>query len=275
MDWLRRTHFALLDTPWFPLWIATVVFVLVFLRYLLFAGPAYFLCWKWLRKRLHFRRIQLKFPKPGRVRKEFLWSVSTFVIFGVMGCIVFACARRGWTVQYERISDYGWVYYVFSLILMVVVHDAYFYWTHRAMHHKSLFWLFHRVHHVSHNPSPWAAFSFHPLEAFVQSGITLVLTLVVPHHPSALGIFLLFMTLMNVLGHLGYELYPKGFASHPVGRWITTSTHHNMHHHQGKGNYGIYFNWWDRWCGTLHPDYEETYKEVTLRSRDLQSEAPT
>jgi sterol desaturase/sphingolipid hydroxylase (fatty acid hydroxylase superfamily) len=170
-------------------------------------------------------------------------------------------------LEYASISDLGWPYYFASLVLMILLHDAYFYWTHRTMHHKSLFRVFHRVHHLSHNPSPWAAFSFHPLEAVVEAGIILLIVLLIPHHKSAIPVFLLFMTTMNVLGHLGYELYPKGFSRHPVGRWLTTSTHHNMHHHRGKGNFGLYFNWWDRWCGTLHPEYDEVYDEVTHRVR--------
>jgi uncharacterized protein (DUF2147 family) len=28
-----------------------------------------------------------------------------------------------------------------------------------------------------------------------------------------------------------------------------------MHHQHGRHNYGLYFAWWDRWCGTEHPEY--------------------
>jgi len=42
------------------------------------------------------------------------------------------------------------------------------------MHHKKLFRWFHLVHHQSTNPSPWAAYAFHPLEAVVEAGIIAV-----------------------------------------------------------------------------------------------------
>jgi sterol desaturase/sphingolipid hydroxylase (fatty acid hydroxylase superfamily) len=33
------------------------------------------------------------------------------------------------------------------------------------MHDRRLFRLVHRVHHRSHDPSPWAAYAFGPIEA--------------------------------------------------------------------------------------------------------------
>jgi sterol desaturase/sphingolipid hydroxylase (fatty acid hydroxylase superfamily) len=70
------------------------------------------------------------------------------------------------------------------------------------------------------------------------------------------------MISMNVMGHLGYELFPKWFLQNKISRWLNTSTHHNMHHHYGKGNYGLYFNIWDRLLGTNHPQYEKQFHDV-------------
>ncbi|MCB9640925.1 MAG: sterol desaturase family protein [Myxococcales bacterium] len=243
------------------------VFAAVFLRYVIFSGSAYLIFWKWLPKRFHHRRIQQRFPKSSILKLEFLWSLSTFVIFSMTGALVFWLTKMGYTLRYKHISDYGWGYFFFSIILMILVHDTYFYWTHRAMHHKSLFRYFHRVHHLSYNPSPWAAFSFHPLEAVVEAGIIYVIVFFIPYHAFALLSFLIFMTVMNVLGHLGYELYPKGFTKHPIGQWFNTSTHHNLHHHKGKLNFSLYFNWWDRWMGTNQEGYHEAFDEVASRPK--------
>ena len=87
----------------------------------------------------------------------------------------------------------------------------------------------------------------------------------VPYHPLAIALFLLLMMIYNVYGHLGYELYPKGFSQSKVGRWINTSVNHNQHHEHFKGNYGLYFLWWDRWMGTMRMDYEERFEEVKGR----------
>ena len=52
-----------------------------------------------------------------------------------------------------------------------LMHRRAFYWMHRFMHLPGIFKAVHKVHHLSHNPSPWAAFSFHPLEAIIEAGI--------------------------------------------------------------------------------------------------------
>jgi sterol desaturase/sphingolipid hydroxylase (fatty acid hydroxylase superfamily) len=61
---------------------------------------------------------------------------------------------------------------------------------------------------------------------------------------------------------LGYEFFPKGWASHPITKWINTSTHHNLHHQKFLGNYSLYFNFWDRIMGTNFPQYETYFDEV-------------
>lgn len=44
--------------------------------------------------------------------------------------------------------------------------------------------------------------------------------------------------------------------------WLTTTTHHDLHHSEGNHNFGLYFTWWDRWMGTEHPQYKERFRAV-------------
>jgi sterol desaturase/sphingolipid hydroxylase (fatty acid hydroxylase superfamily) len=133
------------------------------------------------------------------------------------------------------------------------------------MHSSALYKRVHKVHHLSTNPSPWAAYAFHPLEAMVEAGIVVVLAFIIPVHPLSISLFLLIMMIYNVYGHLGYELYPKRFSRSRVGRWINTSVNHNQHHQFFTGNYGLYFLWWDRWMGTIREDYDKQFEEVKTR----------
>ncbi len=129
------------------------------------------------------------------------------------------------------------------------------------MHHPKLYRFVHLVHHQSRNPSPWAAFAFHPLEAVVEAGIVFVIAFILPFHGTALLAFLIFMTFYNAYGHLGYELYSKNFLRSALGRWVNTSVAHNHHHEKFNGNYGLYFLFWDRWMGTLREDYDAVFVE--------------
>ena len=52
-----------------------------------------------------------------------------------------------------------------------------------------------------------------------------------------------------------------------VGKWINTSVNHNLHHQYFKGNYGLYFTFWDRMMGTIRNDYDQKFDEVKKRKK--------
>jgi len=63
---------------------------------------------------------------------------------------------------------------------LVVAHDTWFYWTHRALHDRRWFRAVHGRHHASLHPTPWAAYAFHPVEALVQAIFLPLFLLLVP-----------------------------------------------------------------------------------------------
>jgi sterol desaturase/sphingolipid hydroxylase (fatty acid hydroxylase superfamily) len=89
-----------------------------------------------------------------------------------------------------------------------------------------------------------------------------VLALVLPLHPGTILAFTIVSFLVNVYGHLGYEIMPRRFRHSVWFGIINTSCHHNLHHRRFKGNYGLYFRWWDRLMKTEHPDYVKEYDRV-------------
>jgi sterol desaturase/sphingolipid hydroxylase (fatty acid hydroxylase superfamily) len=131
------------------------------------------------------------------------------------------------------------------------------------MHLPSVYQRVHKVHHLSTNPSPLAAMAFHPLEALIEAGVFIVLTMLLPIHVGVLTIWALYMFATNVMGHLGYELLPRGLATHPLFGYFNTATAHNQHHRTFRSNYGLYTTIWDRLMGTLHPGYFELYDRTT------------
>lgn len=241
---------------------------LLSLRYFVFSGLAYLFFWIWKKEKFIPHRIQKKFPELDKIKGEIKYSLLTFLIFALVGVGIFIARRLGYTKIYSDISEYGVPYFIFSIIASILIHDAYFYFTHRLMHHKLLFKKFHSVHHYSLNPSPFAAFSFHPYEAIIEAGIVPLLVVIMPIHPLAIISFILFMTSLNVLGHLGIELYPSYFVSSKWTNWNNTSTHHNIHHQKFNCNYGLYFNWWDKLFRTNHPEYADEYIRITNK-RDM------
>jgi sterol desaturase/sphingolipid hydroxylase (fatty acid hydroxylase superfamily) len=235
-------------------------------RYILIAGGIFLFFYILFKNKILAKKIQSAVPKNKDYLREIAYSISTILIFGLIILnIIGNPTVKPYTKIYDDISEYGWLYYFSVFPVMLIIHDTYFYWTHRIMHHKSIFKFFHLVHHQSTNPSPWAAYAFHPLEAIVENGIFIVFAFSFPLHKTNIPIFFLFSILYNVYGHLGWELYPKGFSKSIVGKWINTSVCHNQHHKYFKGNYGLYLLFWDRLMGTLRNDYDVVFEEVKSR----------
>ena len=169
----------------FFLWVVTAMAS----RYVFFSGGA-FLLLKLERARFQKRRIQSDFPNLNGLRLELLYSASTILIFGLIAFIVQAAVLQGHTQVYFEVSDQGWAYLIFSVILLMVFHDSYFYWAHRLMHHPSIFRAAHKVHHISTNPSPFTTYSFHPFEALIEAIYLPITLFFLPLHPIAIFSFI-------------------------------------------------------------------------------------
>ena len=237
-------------------------------RYLSFSIPLFLLMYVWKKREFFKFKIQQKFPENKHIIREIGYSFLSIAIFSIVGTIVFLLRKQGYTKIYSHFSDHSVAYFIFSVIAFIVIHDAYFYWTHRLMHWKKIYRYVHRVHHMSTDPTPWAAFAFHPLEALMEIGILPIMVFLIPLHHYAILTWVIYQSGMNLLGHLGFELYPSGFVSGKITKWNNTSTHHNMHHRFVNCNYGLYFNFWDRILGTNHVRYEEEFEKIKTRVRE-------
>ena len=187
----------------------------------------------------------------AQMRREIAWSLASALIYGVpAGVIAWGWQNRGWTRIYTDVGDWPLWYLPVSVLLYLFAHDTWFYWTHRWMHRPGPFKLAHAVHHASRPPTAWAAMAFHPIEALTGAVAIPLLVFVIPIHVAALGLVLGIMTVMGVTNHMGWELFPRFMWGGRLGGWLITASHHQRHHDAYRCNYGLYFRFWDRICGT-------------------------
>ncbi len=186
-----------------------------------------------------------------QIRMELGWSLVSCVIYGVpAGIIAWGWQRHGWTQIYADPGAHPLWWMPASLVVYLVAHDSWFYWTHRWMHRPAVFRAIHAVHHASRPPTAWAAMNFHPVEAAIVGLFIPALVFVVPIHAGVLVAVLVIMTVMGVTNHMGWELFPRGLVTSRVGHWLITASHHQRHHEQYRCNYGLYFRLWDHLAGT-------------------------
>lgn len=222
---------------------AIAMTIIVGVRYLIASG-----LFAWATSRRHpglYARLDTQ------IGSEIRWSLLSAAIYGIpAGIVAWGWDNRGWTLIYRRVEDYPLWYLPVSVLLYLAAHDTWFYWTHRLMHRPWWFRHAHAVHHASRPPTAWAAMSFHPWEALTGAVVIPALVFLIPIHVAALGLVLAIMTVMGVTNHMGWELFPRIVVRGVVGHWLITATHHQRHHDEYRGNYGLYFRFWDRLCGT-------------------------
>ena len=192
-------------------------------RYFLTAGLAAALVWLLKRTSLRSRQLQPRQPTPKDRWREITSSLRTISVYLAVAILLAWAMHFGWLARDGAAHSLGYI--LFMLGLMILGHDAYFYWTHRAMHTRRLFRAFHRHHHRSITPAPWTAYSFATPEAIVNAlYFPLWLALVPTPHVVTFS-FLGVQIVRNVMAHAGLELHPRWWLSTPLISWISTTDH--------------------------------------------------
>ena len=186
-----------------------------------------------------------------QITDEIRWSVGAAIIYGIPAGIMLSLWQKS---HLTAISiDFGVgaaLWWLPSVLLYLFLHDSWFYWTHRWMHGPRLFKTVHAVHHASKPPTAWAAMAFSPWEALSGALVIPVMAFIIPIHWTALGVVLTVATVMGVTNHMGWEMFPARWVNGAFGRHIITASHHEAHHARYNCNYGLYFRFWDKVCGT-------------------------
>jgi Delta7-sterol 5-desaturase len=261
LDWLIGTDYT---QPRNFLIIATILLVGVFLRYLILAVVYHEFVYKKLGNSKPFRRLheQIKIPQ---VKKEIWHSFLGAIIFAFSGTILLICWQKGYSKIYTEINTFEMFWLPVSFILALFIHETYYYWLHRWMHRPKILRHFHHIHHNSLYTSSFTSFSFHPIEAILQSVFLPILVLLLPIHFFVLMAMIVTMSITAVINHAGVEIYSSSATQSPIGRWMVGATHHDMHHLKYRCNFGLYFTFWDVWMHTEDPGFEKRFLEHTSK----------
>jgi Delta7-sterol 5-desaturase len=196
----------------------------------------YLVVWRLLGKRLRHLRIQLKQRADyEQIKSELKHALLASLSGAVTSSSLLYLSSQGHTTLYMDPSQHGMAWSVGSILVLLLIDDAWFYWVHRTLHHKSLFPVIHRIHHESIDVTPFTSMSFHLAEAFLLTAWIIPAVFVIPIWIPGLAVLQLIGLFNNIKSHLGYELYPAWVNKGPL-RILVTSTHHNMHHSKFLGN---------------------------------------
>jgi len=228
--------------------VAVYLFFLVTL-YLLPAGIFY---WYINRKSDNLLKKKISKVEASKqdIYRDIKWSLSSLAVFAIGAMAMVEWINNGNSRMYYEFAEHSIFYTLSSALIAYVIFETYHYWMHRFMHMRHIFRYFHKTHHLSVSPTPWSMFAYSPLEAIVNIGVYPIIILILPLHPIVLGVFTLYVVLINAAGHTGIELSPK-WAYHPLFKYSNRVSHHDLHHKDLRYNFGIGLNIWDRIANTF------------------------
>jgi Delta7-sterol 5-desaturase len=229
----------------------------------------YLIFWKLFAAKIKNFRIQFKQRADAKqIKREIINSIGASLSGALYGSIVFYLSTKGYTKVYTDINEYNTFFAYSGFFILLIIDDAWFYWTHRLLHHPKIYKYVHAVHHKSIDVTPYTSMSFHVIEPMIASFWIFPVAFIFPMYMPALAVLQVYGLLDNIKSHLGYEFFPKNFNKGWL-RFLSSSTYHNMHHSKFNGNYGVHFRFWDKLCGTEFKDYEHQFDIINDRKNGI------
>jgi Delta7-sterol 5-desaturase len=229
----------------------------------------YFIFWKKLKVRLQNWRIQINQRADSKqIKREIKNAFLVLAIGSLFSSVVYYLSTQGYTKIYTNFSEHNAFFGIGGFFILLLIDDTWFYWVHRLLHHPKIFKYIHLEHHKSVDVNPFTSMSFHFMEPFLLTLWIFPVAFFLPTYAPVLGLVQLWGLLENIKSHLGYEIYPAWWNKSWL-RFMTSSTHHNMHHNKFNGNYGIHFRIWDRLLKTEFKDYETEYDNIQMRKKKI------
>jgi ring-1,2-phenylacetyl-CoA epoxidase subunit PaaE len=229
----------------------------------------YLIFWVLFGRKLSNRKIQLS-KRAGwpQIKGEIGATLVSFIGSTLLMLLLLSFKDNGLAKFYNEAGKYGIWYEVLTVCILVLASDTWFYWSHRIMHHPSIYKYVHALHHKSLDVNPFTSTSFHVIEAVWLTLFVIPIVFVMPVSMTALGIVQVLGTLNNLKSHLGYELFPGFFSKMPPFNMLVTATNHSLHHTQYNGNYGLFFRFWDILCSTELNTTTATFDEIHDRENE-------
>ncbi|SPU50817.1 sterol desaturase family protein [Bordetella trematum] len=229
--------------------------------YLLFGGLTWLLTRHLLPALGIGRQLDPRPVTPAQWQREFRLSGLSVLLFGTGMIFPWGLLQLGWAHLDPQAG--AWQITI-EIALLMVWNDIHFWVNHRLLHTR---WLrrFHVPHHRSVVTTPFATYSFHPVEALMLGNV--ILLPMVLHTFSFWSLFAvpLFSLFFNCIGHANYDFWPKVSGAH----WFAASRRHHLHHACYHGNYGFQFTFMDRLFGTrLPPDAADSVLAPQRRRTD-------
>lgn len=216
-----------------------------------------------------FDKRTMNHPKflKNQIRLEIAQTLRSIPFMSLITAPVFVLEVRGYSKLYDTFDEGPGLWYdILQFPLFIAFTDFWIYWIHRGLHHPSVYKTLHKPHHKWIMPTPFSSHAFHPLDGFAQSIPYHVYPFLFPLQKVASVVLFIGVNIWTVLIHDGEYL-----TDNPI---INGAACHSLHHSKFEVNYGQFFTFLDRLCGSYRkPDPYLFEKEQKMSTKTWAREA--
>jgi lathosterol oxidase len=172
------------------------------------------------------------------------YGVGNISMAGFLGgCAAAWISLGGWTALSFNVADYGLPWLFLAVVVDIAVLDFGLYWTHRLMHHPTVYRHIHHLHHQFKAPFLFTYTAMHPAEQILYTSVMAIPLFAVPQHAGSYLAAVAYTWIIGMIDHSGVRV-ELPLPLH------TTSRFHDDHHIYVRCNYGHHTYLWDMVYGT-------------------------
>jgi Delta7-sterol 5-desaturase len=168
-------------------------------------------------------------------------------------------------------KDASLLSFALSFLATAVWAEIWHYASHRAFHLSALHWI-HVEHHKSRLNSPFTAISFAFSEKLIFDlgllGFLAAVDSVLSMNFFGIAAWYIGYLVINSFSHANFELKSRNYNK-GLGRVLTSTTYHSLHHSRYTGNYGLGTRFMDKLFKTEWEDYERLYNRISQDKKPL------
>jgi sterol desaturase/sphingolipid hydroxylase (fatty acid hydroxylase superfamily) len=156
-------------------------------------------------------------------------------------------------------SEYNFIDFLKEFMIMQLIGDLFLYWGHRIQHENAYFWKhFHSIHHQIDTPKAYSVAYIHPVDAFLQGALPILLAGICAQcHPFCFCFYVFTRVAENTINHCGYDHWLINVIFLKILPFRASIRHHDEHHKFSKSgggkNFGENYVIWDWIFKTLRP----------------------